>query len=912
MAKKSRGQQSKGLFEEKLVPGKPGSGELFDVTYGEKEAKGVECLGIKFQDEEARRAYFTERLRESLKDPAFRKIEGFPIGEDEDILALSDPPYYTACPNPFVSEFIAQRQKQSAENAPYYRPPYAADVSEGKQDPICMAHTYHTKVPYRAIARYVLHYTQPGDLVLDSFCGTGMTGVAAQFLDHPDQAFVKAIEQECLSLGSSSPQWGARNAVLFDLAPLATFLTRCYNSQLSARSFEESARSLLSASEDDLGWVYATDTGGISELAGMNYAVWSDAFFCECGTELTLWHVIAVRGKSLRLENVSRCPKCKVDLSKRTLQKATHTFVDEFIGSKVTQNKQIMLLVEYVEGGRTLKKKPTAFDLDLIEKVRRMPVSSYCPTQAMMFKGEDWGDMRRSGYHFGVSHAQHFWTRRNLVVLADLFRRASYDRYSHEMRFICTSFAVKTGSRMHNIGLKDGRINLAGQAYNTLQLTSLAAERNLFSLAAGKVDDLKCVFDLPKRLDRISISTCSSTNLVGVPDRSIDYIFVDPPFGNNIIYSELSFLYECWIKVFTNQTHEAIVSSVQEKTLRDYQSLMLACFQELYRVLKPGRWITIAFHNSKNAVWNAIQEALGQAGFVVADVRIIDKGQGTFKQMTTQGAVDKDLAITAYRPDTEIEKVFALTAGRLDSVWAFTRGHLKQLPVLVSKSGVAEQIAERRKYLLYDRMVAFHVQHGVAIAISAGEYYLGLDERFPERDGMYFLPDQVTEYDRRRLLCSEMVQLELLVSDERSAIQWIRDRLAEQPMKYQEMQPMYMQEAQRVWGQYEQPMELRTILAQNFIEDSDGLWRVPDPRKEADLEHLRSRALLKEFQQCVETKGKLKVVRSEAIRAGFRDCWQRQDYSTIIQVAKRAPSAVVQEDSALLMYLDNALMRTGE
>src|SRR5689334_16476127 len=68
----------------------------------------VECLALRFPDEAARRAYFTERLRERLDDPAFRATPGFPIGSDEDILALSDPPYYTACPNPFLEEFIQQ------------------------------------------------------------------------------------------------------------------------------------------------------------------------------------------------------------------------------------------------------------------------------------------------------------------------------------------------------------------------------------------------------------------------------------------------------------------------------------------------------------------------------------------------------------------------------------------------------------------------------------------------------------------------------------------------------------------------------------------------------------------------------------------------------------------------------------
>jgi len=67
----------------------------------------VECLGMTFENDEKRREYFLEKLRVKLKDPEFRKTEGFPIGEDEDILALSDPPYYTACPNPFIGGVMA-------------------------------------------------------------------------------------------------------------------------------------------------------------------------------------------------------------------------------------------------------------------------------------------------------------------------------------------------------------------------------------------------------------------------------------------------------------------------------------------------------------------------------------------------------------------------------------------------------------------------------------------------------------------------------------------------------------------------------------------------------------------------------------------------------------------------------------
>jgi hypothetical protein len=192
------------------------------------------------------------------------------------------------------------------------------------------------------------------------------------------------------------------------------------------------------------------------------------------------------------------------------------------------------------------------------------------------------------------------------------------------------------------------------------------------------------------------------------------------------------------------------------------------------------------------------------------------------------------------------------------------------------------------------------------------EFFLGLKQRFPERDGMYFLSDQVTDYDRQRLETKEIEQYELFVSDEKSAIQWVRRLLAEKPMTYQDLQPVYMKEAQRVWEKHEQPLELRTILDQNFVQDIGGTWRVPDPKKEADLEQIRHRALMKEFQQYLDTKGRLKLVRTEALRAGFKECWQKSDYPTIVQMAKRVPDAVIQEDQALLMYFDNALMRVGE
>ena len=139
--------------------------QALDLPSAAASTGPVECLGMTFPNDDERRKYFLKKLAEKLKDPEFRKIEGFPIGADEDILALSDPPYYTACPNPFITDFIKHYGKPyDPKTDNYRREPFAADVSEGKNDPIYNAHSYHTKVPHLAIVPSILHYTEPGDV----------------------------------------------------------------------------------------------------------------------------------------------------------------------------------------------------------------------------------------------------------------------------------------------------------------------------------------------------------------------------------------------------------------------------------------------------------------------------------------------------------------------------------------------------------------------------------------------------------------------------------------------------------------------------------------------------------------------------------------------------------------------------
>jgi hypothetical protein len=94
-----------------------------------KSGGSVECLGMTFPSEDARRDHFRNLLAEKLKDPAFRAQEGFPRGTDEAILAMSDPPYYTACPNPWLAEFVTHYGRPYDAAEKYAREPMAIDVS---------------------------------------------------------------------------------------------------------------------------------------------------------------------------------------------------------------------------------------------------------------------------------------------------------------------------------------------------------------------------------------------------------------------------------------------------------------------------------------------------------------------------------------------------------------------------------------------------------------------------------------------------------------------------------------------------------------------------------------------------------------------------------------------------------------
>jgi DNA modification methylase len=918
-----------------------------------RDSGPVTCLGMTFENDEARRTHFTEELRKKLQDPEFRKIEGFPIGSDEDILNLSDPPYYTACPNPWIADFIAEWEAQKPEQPEgyhYHREPFAADVSEGKNDPIYNAHSYHTKVPHKAIMRYILHYTQPGDIVFDGFCGTGMTGVAAQMCGDrevvmslgyqvkPDGTILQEeMDEDGKKVWRPFSKLGVRRAVLNDLSPAATFIAYNYNTPVDVVGFEKEAKRILNEVESECGWMYETNhTNG--RTGKINHILWSDVFTCpECATELVFWDVAVEYEKGVIRDTFS-CNNCSATLNKRTLERAWTTKYEAISSTTLRLAKQVPVLINYSVGTKRFEKAPDQQDFLKLEQIELKDIPHWYPKDPL----PDGYNTAQPIKSHGITHIHLFFTKSGLWELAAIWEKANrHDRIAKCVQLSHTAASSYVSKLRRFRADKKGGGPLAG----TLYVASLITPPNPILTVGRNANFIsKALRGMAWKSGSVLTSCQSKADLTEINSNSLDYIFIDPPFGSNLNYSELNFLWETWLKVKTNNKQEAIENAVQKKGSQEYRTIMSACFSEAYRVLKPGRWMTVEFSNTKASVWNSIQTALTEAGFIVANVSALDKKQGSFKAVTTPTAVKQDLVISAYKPNGGFEERFQKEAQTEEGVWDFVRTHLKYLPVTKRQGPLMLFVPERDPRILFDQMIAFYVRKGYPVPISSQEFQIGLAQRFIERDGMYFLPDQVAEYDRKKMTSGAPQQLSMFVSDEASAIQWLRQLIKEKPQTFSDINPQFMQQLGG-WSKNEAQLDLRELLNQNFLcydgkgpvpeqihaylstnwkelrnlpKDDPALvvkardrWYVPDPNKAGDLEKLREKALLKEFEEYKEVKKKLKVFRLEAVRAGFKKAWQERDYAVIVAVADKIPNNVLEEDPKLLMWYDQAVTRMG-
>ena len=439
---------------------------------------------------------------------------------------------------------------------------------------------------------------------------------------------------------------------------------------------------------------------------------------------------------------------------------------DSALGKHILRAKQVPVLINYYVENKRFLKVPDKYDLETINKIEEIEIPYWYPTERMPE-----GDESRRNDKLGIMYIHHFYTKRNLWILSTI-----WNKIKNKKSKILLVLLLINNSKMSRYGSRTGNVS------GTLYVPSLVKELNVIEYLKRKLYGPKGIIKPLKKLSKelvgdYIISTNSITDVRNIPENFVDYIFTDPPFGDNLMYSELNFIWESWLRVFTNNKPEAIVNRTQNKSLEEYTELMTEAFKEMYRILKPNRWITVVFHNSKDSVWNAIQQSITKAGFIISQVNTMDKKQESFKQITSAGTVKNDLIINAYKPQKDFEEKFLKNAGEGVEV-DFVKEHLHHLPI--------EPNIERTEKMLYSKMLAYYVERGYKIKYNASNFYTLLHDNFVELDGYWFLEEQINDYEawKSSLKIDELKDIikgnqVLFVVDEKSALIWLYNFLDE-------------------------------------------------------------------------------------------------------------------------------------
>lgn len=486
-----------------------------------------------------------------------------------------------------------------------------------RTDPIYNCHGYLTKVPIAAIEPFISTFTDAGETVADLFAGSGMVGLAA------------------LRLG--------RNARLSDISVLGRHIANGYAKRVRPQAFRSVADSVIARARAAIGDLYNTWRPNEEACVEMVRTIWSFTYFCpSCGFHLVYFLHLSRGGAQPK-----NCPECSAVFVRRRWRRGPDVPIEVVSRSK---------------DGRLTEQQVTDFDRNIIEKAATDPRQKVVPSLEI---DEDREMFSRSGLgKAGLVKTSDFFSSRNAIALLELWRAINSlepEDLREKLRFVFTAILPRASRRYQWSAQRP--LNAQNQTY---YIAPVYYEWNVFELFERKVaatlrSDEALFQDSPlfagTETADIKYFLASADCVSHLSDESIDYVFTDPPFGSNIFYSDMSLFHEAWLGEVTEHMSEAVVHTTGKRKMGAedrYGALLSRAFAEAFRILKPGRYMSIVFGNSSGRIWGLVQRAIRNAGFkrIPVHVAILDKGQRSVKGLNSgsESVVTVDLILTVQKP----------------------------------------------------------------------------------------------------------------------------------------------------------------------------------------------------------------------------------------------------------------------
>lgn len=843
--------------------------------------------------------------------------------------------------NKEIAEFIERYGKPyDAAIDEYQRDPFIADIREGKNDPIYNAHSYHTKVPPRAIIPYILHYTQPGDIVLDPFCGSGMTGVAALMCEDPPNDLLKMV---------AGARKGVRRAIINDLSPAACHIAYNYCTPVDFKALKAEFERIKASVKVEFEWLYGTehyepavgiydptnaevarrlknppedacrfislpdqeltwellDRGEVERRMGpkaieahplpenvnrfisipatIQYTIWSDVYMCEgmvsveestgrmskggkpvvkrgrrprgCGVEIVLWHA-AVNHATGQVAESFVCPSCGLEWKKIQLKRIATV--------PIATHYQYVCLVGKKKGRTSLSSRPirkqrliSAQEVTRLKEIEKATIPYWFPREPLDPKGPQYSRNALSARN--VRSEADFYTHRNLRALARFWHEFSATPESRTragLLFLWSSIYHRCSRRTKWHRTRLGQAALSGQLY----IPSLQVENNILLLLDTKLAQIiHGLSSISEVRNAVLVSCNSAGKLVALPEHTVDYVFCDPPFGSNIYYSEVNLLWESWLGLTMDRSEEAVVHRKNDrgtKTISDYARLMTESFVAINHLLKPGRFATVEFNNSDGQVFEAIKQAVRDAGFMIENMVFLDKVQKTFKQIKgdkgEEDVVGHDVIFNLRKPalqatDRATEDSSSSGDGRLEHLIVNTiRDHLRSLPGRMKADPKTYTDRHRTTAFLNTMLMNALIPQGINVERLNLPYIESVcSQYFRKVDNRWFLRDEAVgnhKPDREPGTLYQNPDEEVVIKDETTAIEWLRQRLSRTPMRIGELRPHWMRATVMLTGDISARLE--QFLRDHFWLDRETRrWREPTEDERAQMDNIdRQRA----------------------------------------------------------------------